>query len=108
MSSPLRRHSDEDQEADYRQLRARGGLDAHTKWVVGAFGTLVLGSITTLVAWTHEASERKNKEQDDRITAVEQLARTLAIQQAGTDARWEEIKRTMSRIEGDLKDLKRR
>jgi hypothetical protein len=108
MSSP--RRDGDDVEDDHRKER-RGGLgriDSLTKWVVGAFCVLLLGALTTLAARDRASIDLKDKEQDERILALEQLSRNLAIQQAGTDARWDEVKRTLARIEGDVKDLKRR
>lgn len=109
MSAPRRR--DDDDAFDARRLRGPS-LDSQTKWVVGVVSTTVMA----LALWGLQADrasvESRLGNLDQRVIATEQLTRAIvagqSAQQATADARWEEVKRSLERIERDTAMLKSR
>lgn len=103
MASP-RRESDSALE-DHRSQRGGGGLNGHTKWVVGVVSTAIVASLGWFVVTDRSGVER-------RLLANEILAISTAQAQrayeAKSDARWEEIQRTLQEIKLDVKEVKRR
>lgn len=102
--APPRRRTDEEQE-DYSRLRGGSPFNGHTKWVVTVVSSAIVGALAFLLAADRNGIER-------RLTAVEQLAISTAqsqkVHESEGDARWEEIKRTLERIEADVRAFKTR
>lgn len=103
--APPRRSSDNG-EADHRaDRRAHGPFNGHTKWVVGVVSTAIISALTFLIGADRLSVDR-------RITALEQLTMQLARQQdargAEADARWQEIQRSLQRIEAAVENGRRK
>lgn len=96
-----------DDDGEYHEERRRGGglssLNGHTKWVVGAFGSLLLAAVVALASRDRASIDREQAIQNDQIKAlqmtVQQLATTAAASQA-TGEQWRaEVLRRLDRIE---------
>lgn len=103
--APPRRSSDNEDEDYSRNRRAGGIFNGHTKWVVGVVSAGIVSALTFLIVLDRQAIDR-------RITALEQLTMQLARQQdaqaAEARARWEEIQRSLSRIETAVENGRRK
>lgn len=100
MAQPRRQTDDE--EMDFSRLR-RGGsiLNGHTKWVVAVVSTGGVAALTWLVTQDRLRVERRLDEQQASIAVIMNRAESYT---AKSDARWEEIQRSLVRIEDELKD----
>lgn len=103
--APPRRSSD-NVEADHRPERqVHGPFNGHTKWVVGVVSAGIVSALTFLVVADRQSIDR-------RITALEQLTMQLARNQdsqvAESRARWEEVQRSLQRIEAAVENGRRK
>lgn len=104
MASPRRQTDSEDD--DYRKLRGGSGpLNGHTRWVVGVVSTAIIGALAFLLVQDRNGIDR-------RLSAVEQLsmvtAQSMRAHEGESVARWDEIRRSLDRIEKDISTIKTR
>lgn len=114
--APPRRRTDED-DRDYTpergvpSLRGRSPLNGHTKWVVGAVGTLIIMALVALVSRDRLQIDREQVDQNGRLGSLEKsmtsLASTVAASNAVDDAFRQEIRASLAEIKADLKEVKR-
>jgi len=109
--APSRRRTD-DTEDDYRKLRGGGPFNGHTKWVVGVVSAGIVTVLGWLLANDRNGFDRRLNAVEAHVVAVETLTRTTQASQQSHDlqseARWDEIKRTLSEIKADVKEVKQR
>ena len=106
---PAPRRHDDDEAFDAKRLRG-AGLDSQTKWIVGVVSTTVLALALWGLTADRASVEHKLNSLDSRVTATEQLTRAIVAGQsaqiATADARWEEVKRSLERMERDITAIK--
>ena len=111
MVASLRRDSDDERD-DHRIERSGGGLNGHTKWVVGVVSVGIVSALGWFAANDRQGFERRLQAVEAHVIAVDHLARqALATQQSQdlqSNARWEEVQRALARIESDVKEVKRK
>lgn len=109
MGTP-RRASDNEGE-DYSKARSGGPFNGHTKWIVGAVGTLMLTALVTLAGRDRATIDREQGIQNTRLDTIERLVGDLATNQAAQAASngafREEVLRSLGEIKADVKEVKR-
>lgn len=93
-------------------MARRGGpFNGHTKWIVGAVGTLIITALVAFASRDRAQIDREQVDQNGRLSSLEKsvsaLATTVAASNATTDAFREEVRMSVQEIKADLKEVKR-